>query len=84
MRVLDILFDPGAGPHDAEAHSAPWADPLVRQVAAALLRCYLVELQHTPRCGVGAHLLYHAPRSLSCWVCWILCLRQVAGAVLGG
>ena len=50
-RVLDVLFGPGAGSHDADAHTAPWTDPLVRQAAAALLRCYLLELQHTSRCG---------------------------------
>ena len=50
-RVLDVLFGPGAGSHDADAHTAPWTDPLVRQAAAALLRSYLLELQHTSRCG---------------------------------
>ena len=51
MRVLDILFGPGVGSHDADGLTAPWTDPLVRQAAAALLRCYLVELQHTSRCS---------------------------------
>ena len=53
MRVLDILFGPGVGSHDADGLTAPWTNPLVRQTAAALLRCYLDELQHTPRCSAG-------------------------------
>ena len=55
MRVLDILFGPGAGTHDADGHTAPWTDPPVRQSAAALLHCYLDELQHVPRSSAGTH-----------------------------
>ena len=52
-RVLDVLFGPGAGTHDADANTAPWTNPIVRQAAAALLHCYLIE-HHTSRCGADS------------------------------